>query len=49
MKYLVHAAEGPSFTSAKEMIPVLEKIVLPGLDAVTALEARKTILAGGLR
>jgi muconolactone delta-isomerase len=48
MKYLVHAAKGPSFTSAEEMIPILEKIVLPGLDAVTDLEAKKTILAGGL-
>jgi muconolactone delta-isomerase len=48
MKYLVQAADGPSFTSAEEMIPILENIVLPGLDAVTDLEAKKTILAGGL-
>ena len=30
------------------MIPVLEKVVLPGLDALTDLESKKTILAGGL-
>jgi muconolactone delta-isomerase len=48
MRYLVRAAEGPSFTSVEEMIPILKNIVLPGLDAVTDLEAQKTILAGGL-
>lgn len=48
MKYLVHACDGPSFRSAEEMIPVLEKIVLPGLEAMADLEANKTILAGGL-
>jgi muconolactone delta-isomerase len=48
MRYLVHAAEGPNFTSVEEMIPILENTVLPGLDAITDLEAKKTILAGGL-
>ena len=48
MRYLVRAAEGPSFTSVEEMTPILENIVLPGLDAVADLEAKKTILAGGL-
>lgn len=48
MKYLVHASKGPSFTSVEEMIPILENTVLPGLDAVADLEAKKTILAGGL-
>ena len=48
MKYLVHACEGPSFTSVEEMIPVLENTVLPGLDALARMEAKKTILAGGL-
>ncbi len=48
MRYLVRATQGPSFTSAEVMIPVLEKVVLPGLEALTDLESKKTILAGGL-
>jgi len=48
MKYLVRATQGPSFTSVDAMIPVLEKIVLPGLEVLRDLEAKKTILAGGL-
>ena len=48
MRYLVHASGGPSFTSVEQMIPILEKIALPGLDALADLEAKKTILAGGL-
>ena len=48
MRYLVRAAEGPSFTSVEEMIPILKDVVLPGLDAVADLETKKTIVAGGL-
>jgi len=48
MKYLVYASEGPSFRSTEEMLPVLERIVLPGLEALAHLETGKTILAGGL-
>ncbi len=48
MKYLVQAFQGPSFTSAEQMLPVLETVVLPGLTALADLEAQKTILAGGL-
>ncbi len=48
MRYLVYASEGPNFRSIAEIIPVLEEIVLPGLDALADLEAKKTILAGGL-
>jgi hypothetical protein len=48
MKYLVRATQGPSFTSAEAMIPVLEKVVVPGLDLLADLESKKTILAGGL-
>jgi muconolactone delta-isomerase len=48
MKYLVQASAGPSFTSVEEMIPILENVVLPGLDTVADLEAKKAILAGGL-
>ncbi len=48
MKYLVQASGGPSFTSVEEMIPLLDSVVLPGLDAVADLEAKKTILASGL-
>jgi muconolactone delta-isomerase len=48
MKYLVYASEGPNFTSVEEIFPVLEEMVLPGLEAMADLEAKKTILAGGL-
>jgi hypothetical protein len=48
MQYLVLASEGPKFTSAEQALPVLQKMVLPGLEALAELETKKTILAGGL-
>jgi hypothetical protein len=48
MKYLVHAAEGPGFATPEETVRVLERIIIPGFDALIRLEAEKKILAGGL-
>ena len=48
MRYLVTGSEGPGFASPEETIGVLEKIVIPSFDALTALESRKKIVAGGL-
>jgi hypothetical protein len=48
MRYLVTGSEGPGFASPEETISVLEKIVIPSFAALTALEARRKIVAGGL-
>ena len=48
MKYLVSGWEGSGFASAEEAVQVLEEMVLPTFDQLMKLEAKKTILAGGL-
>ena len=48
MRYLVTGSEGPGFASPEETTGVLEKIVIPSFDALTALESKKKIVAGGL-
>jgi muconolactone delta-isomerase len=48
MTYLVLAVEESGFTGAEEAAGVLEDTVLSSLDALIDLEAKKTILAGGL-
>ena len=48
MRYLVTGSEGPGFASPEETIGVLEKIVIPSFAALTALESKKKIVAGGL-
>jgi len=48
MQYFVSASGGPSFHNREEALELLEGLVLPGLDAVMALEAKGTIRAGGL-
>ena len=44
MRYLVTGSEGPGFASPEETIGVLEKIVIPSFDALTALESKKVVL-----
>jgi hypothetical protein len=48
MQYLVEGTGGPGFASAAEALTVLETEILPGFDALLALEADGKILAGGL-
>src|SRR2546426_12722405 len=48
MRYLVTGSEGPGFASPEETVGVLEKIVIPSFDALTALESKRKIVAGGL-
>jgi hypothetical protein len=48
MRYLVTGSGGPGFASPEETVGVLEKIVVPSFDALTALEAKRKIVAGGL-
>ena len=48
MRYLVTGSEGPGFASPEETVGVLEKIVVPSFDALTALESKRKIVAGGL-
>ena len=48
MRYLVTGSEGPGFASPEETAGVLEKIVIPSFDALTALESKRRIVAGGL-
>jgi len=48
MKYLVVGSEGPGFATPEAAVAMLENVVLPGLDALTKLEAEKRILAGGV-
>ena len=46
--YLVVGSEGPGFTSHEETIQILEKGILPTLDAITKLQEEKKIIAGGI-
>ncbi len=46
--YLVVASNGPSFTSPKEAIQVLEKGILPTFAAIQKLQREGKIVAGGL-
>jgi hypothetical protein len=48
MRYLVTGSEGPGFASPEETVNVLEKIVIPSFYALTALEPKRKIVAGGL-
>jgi hypothetical protein len=48
MRYLVTGSEGPGFASPEETIAVLEKIVIPSFAALTTLESKRKIVAGGL-
>jgi hypothetical protein len=48
MKYLVVGSQGPGFSSPEEAAQLLKEVVVPGLDALTKLEAEKKILAGGV-
>jgi hypothetical protein len=48
MRYMVHTAEGPKFTSSQEMVNALESTVLPSLDTLVNLEADGTIVGGGV-
>ena len=48
MRYMVHATEGPKFTSTQEMVNALESVVLPSLDALANLDADGTIVGGGV-
>jgi hypothetical protein len=46
MKYLVATSEGPGFSTADEMVAILEGAVLPGFDQLSALEKSGTIVGG---
>ncbi len=46
--YLVIGSEGPGFTSPQEAIQILEKGILPTLDAILKLRREGKIIAGGL-
>ncbi len=46
--YLVVASNGPSFTSPKEAIQILEKGILPTFAAIQKLQCEGKIVAGGL-
>src|SRR5439155_15320355 len=48
MRYLVTGSEGPGFASPEETVGVLERIVIPSFDVLTALESKRKIVAGGL-
>jgi hypothetical protein len=48
MRYLVFGSDGPGFSSADEMIEVLENEILPTFDVLERLEAEGRIVAGGL-
>jgi hypothetical protein len=48
MKYFVSASGGPGFVSPEEALKILEKIILPGFEALIKLEGEKKILGGGL-
>jgi hypothetical protein len=49
MKYLVSGSDGPGFATSEEALQLLEKIVVPSLDALNKLQGEKRILAGGLK
>ena len=49
MKYLVSGSDGPGFATSEEALQLLEKIVVPSLDALNKLQREKRILAGGLK
>jgi muconolactone delta-isomerase len=49
MKYLVSGSDGPGFATPEEALQLLEKVVVPSLDAMNKLQAEKRILAGGLK
>jgi muconolactone delta-isomerase len=48
MLYLVSASGGPTFHTKEEVLDTLENTILPGFNALKALEADGKILAGGL-
>jgi hypothetical protein len=48
MRYLVMGSNGPTGTTAEDMIELLEDMVLPGFEALIKLESESTILAGGV-
>jgi len=48
MKYLVIGKDGPGFTSPEQALGMLEKGILPTLEALIKLEKEGKILAGGL-
>jgi hypothetical protein len=48
MKYFVSGSDAPGFATPKEALELLEKAVLPSLDALSRLQAEKRILAGGV-
>jgi hypothetical protein len=48
MLYLVSATGGPTFHTREEVLEILKNTILPGFAALRALEAKGTILAGGL-
>jgi len=49
MKYLVSGFDGPGFKTPEEELQLLEKVVVPSLDALNKLQNEKRILAGGLK
>jgi hypothetical protein len=49
MRYLVTGSDGPGFGTPEEALQILEKVVLPSVDALNRLQAEKRILAGGLK
>jgi hypothetical protein len=48
MTYLVSGNAGPGFATAREALQVLENVILPGFDAIIAMEAAGKIVAGGV-
>jgi len=48
MRYLVMGSNGPTGTTAEDMLELLEDLVVPGFEALIRLESENTILAGGV-
>jgi len=48
MRYLVSGSSGPGFSSPEEAKQVLESVVHPSFERLTALEAEGKVLGGGL-
>ena len=48
MRYLVSGSNGPGFASAEEAKMLLETMVHPAFEKLTALEAEGKVLGGGL-
>lgn len=48
MRYLVSGSSGPGFGSAEEAKQLLENVVHPSFERLTALEAEGKVLGGGL-